>query len=68
MKTHRRISKACAGANVVVTLVFVVALFSWFAQVPDAQANGGITASRQQVFFDHSFPNVKSNLKVKVTK
>ncbi|HMW45114.1 MAG TPA: hypothetical protein PKD47_04440, partial [Solirubrobacterales bacterium] len=38
MKTNRRISKACTGANFVLTLVFVVALFSWFTQVPDAQA------------------------------
>ena len=38
MKTDRRISSACAGANVVLSLVFVIALFTWLIQTPDAQA------------------------------
>lgn len=38
MKTNRRISSACAGANIVLTVVFVIAVAVWFIHVPDAQA------------------------------
>lgn len=38
MKTKQRISTSCAGANVVLTVVFVVAMFAWFTHTPDARA------------------------------
>jgi len=38
MKINKRISSSCAGANVVLTFAFIVALFAWFANSPQADA------------------------------
>ncbi len=38
MKTRQRISSACAGANVILTIAFVVGLFAWFSHTPEAHA------------------------------